>query len=323
MLATPSECMALLRCPKTGYPLRRSNDKLVASSLETDPQPEYPIIEDIPVLIDFQNSVLTADDVIVNAAASVVERPRYSGVTAHIKRLLSPHKSSTRTNVRRLITELEENPNPSSVLIVGGGSIGQGMQPIYDHPRLTVYSFDIYRSKLTQFIADAHQIPMPESSVDAVVVQAVLEHVLQPQMVVDQIWRVLKPRGLVYSETPFMQQVHEGAFDFTRFTESGHRYLFRDFECLASGASGGPGLQFMWSMDYLVRSLFRSERAGKVAKLLFFWAQYLDRLVPPSYAVDGASGVFFLGRKSLTRLQPSEIIPYYRGAQTTQGRENL
>ena len=68
-----------------------------------------------------------------------------------------------------------------------------------------------------------------------------LEHVLEPELVVAEIHRVLMPDGLVYAGTPFMQQVHEGPYDFMRFTESGHRWLFRRFERLASGATGGPG----------------------------------------------------------------------------------
>ena len=165
------------------------------------------------------------------------------------------------------------------------------------------------------FIGDAHHIAPSDSSFDVVVIQAVLEHVIEPQRVVDEIWRVLRPRGIVYSETPFMQQVHEGAFDFTRFSDSGHRFLFRKFSLIDSDASGGPGRQFTWSLDYLVRGLFRSRTAGKVAKLLFFWVQYLDRFIPPRYAVDGASGVYFLGAKSEKEIQPREIIRYYKGAQ--------
>ena len=49
--------------------------------------------------------------------------------------------------------------------------------------------------------------------------------------------------------------------------------------------------------------------------MLFFWVQYLDRFIPPSYAVDGASGVYFLGAKSEEAMQLREIIRYYKGAQ--------
>ena len=94
------------------------------------------------------------------------------------------------------------------------------------------------------FIADAHNIPIVNEYFDCVIIQAVLEHVLRPNQVVNEIFRVLKANGIVYSETPFLQQVHEGPYDFTRFTESGHRYLFKNFELIKSGASDGAGLQF-------------------------------------------------------------------------------
>jgi ubiquinone/menaquinone biosynthesis C-methylase UbiE len=69
-------------------------------------------------------------------------------------------------------------------------------------------------------VADGHQLPIADGSVDGVWIQAVLEHVLDPSIVVQEIHRVLTPGGVVYAETPFMQPVHEGAYDFTRFSLS-------------------------------------------------------------------------------------------------------
>ena len=175
--------------------------------------------------------------------------------------------------------------------------------------------FDIYGSPITQFIADAHQIPLRNESVDAVVVQAVLEHVLDPWQVAREIHRVLKPNGLVYSEVPFMQQGHEGAYDFTRFTESGHRYVFRHFTRINSGVVAGPGTQLIWSIDHLGRSLFRSRSVGRLLRLLFLWLRFFDRICSPKFAVDDASAVFFLGRKSAHELTPKEIVAHYQGAQ--------
>jgi SAM-dependent methyltransferase len=201
------------------------------------------------------------------------------------------------------------------VLVIGGGSIGQGMTPLYDDPDLHIMSFDIYKSEYTQFVADAHKLPLPDDCFHCVIIQAVLEHVLSPQIVVGEITRVLKNNGIVYSETPFLQHVHEGAYDFTRFTDSGHRYLYRNYVEISSGVSAGAGTQMLWSIDYFFRSLFRSRKAGKTFKVLFFWVQYLDVFMPEKYSVDAASGVFFLGRKSNVKIQPKDIVKYYKGAQ--------
>jgi ubiquinone/menaquinone biosynthesis C-methylase UbiE len=207
------------------------------------------------------------------------------------------------------------------VLVIGGGTIGNGAEALYSDPRMRLIAFDVYGSPVTQFIADAHQIPLADASVDAVVVQAVLEHVLDPRRVVDEIHRVLRPEGIVYAETPFLQQVHAGPYDFNRYTCSGHRYLFRSFGEIDAGAVAGPGTQVLWSVDHLVRALTRSELAGKFARVPFFWLRYFDRLVPTTFAMDDASAYYFLGRRGDSELTPHEIVDYYRGAQRGERSE--
>jgi SAM-dependent methyltransferase len=179
---------------------------------------------------------------------------------------------------------------------------------------MRLISCDIYFSAATDVLADGHFLPFRSASFDGVAAQAVLEHVLDPATVVSEMRRVLKPGGIVYAETSFMQQVHEAAFDFTRFTHSGHRWLFRDFDEILSGASDGPGNALLWSLRYLVRGLARTKLAGIVASLIMLWVRLFDRLIPEAYAVDSTSAVFFIGRKSDNSLSPKDIISYYRGA---------
>ncbi len=132
---------------------------------------------------------------------------------------------------------------------------------------------------------------------------------------VSEICRVLKNDGIVYAETPFLQQVHEGAYDFTRFTESGHRYLFNQFKLIRSGVIAGSGTQLLWSIDFFFRGLFRSRKIGKLSKLVFFWLQYFDNWIPEEYAIDSASSVFFLGVKQDFPISSQEIIEHYQGSQ--------
>ena len=141
--------------------------------------------------------------------------------------------------------------------------------------------FDIYASPEADFIADAHDIPLPDDSVDGVWIQAVLEHVIEPDRVVAEIHRVLRPGGIVYAEIPFMQTVHEGAYDFTRLTDTGVRWLFRWFERIDSGTVLGPGSALLWSITAVLTGLLRSPKAGKLlATLLFFWVRFADKLIP-------------------------------------------
>jgi ubiquinone/menaquinone biosynthesis C-methylase UbiE len=311
MLLGRNECVAILRCPVTREHLTFAPD---GSSRAEPSGRSYLSLEDTPILIDFENSVIDRNSFIGSHGASSVKRRRYVRLSGGIKKLLSPPKKATRVNVDWLVKELETRPD-ARVLIIGGGTVGQGMEPLYDHSSIKVISFDIYRTDRTQFIADAHAIPLADGSVDAVVVQAVLEHVVHPETVAAEIWRVLKDGGLLYAETPFMQHVHEGAYDFTRFTESGHRFLFRRFQLIRSGTTAGPGTQLLWAVDYFVKSLFRSRIAGKIAKAAFVWLQWFDGLISEDYSSDAASGVYFLGRKSDIEISPREVVDFYRGAQ--------
>ena len=142
---------------------------------------------------------------------------------------------------------------------------------------------------------------------------------LDPIRVVSEIHRVLVDGGLVYSEIPFMQQVHGGKYDFTRFTLLGHRRLYRCFDEVRSGAQGGPGMALAWSLWYFMRALAPG-RAGRavaavLARLLFFWLKYVDTfVVARPAAIDAASGTFFLGRRRTAAVSDVEVLASYRGA---------
>ncbi len=110
-------------------------------------------------------------------------------------------------------------------------------------------------------------------------------------------------------------QVREGAYDFTRFSHSGHRWLFRRFEEIASGSVGGPGRSLVWAIRYLARALTGSNKGATLAAAAFFWRRYLDRLCRPGLAGDAANGVYFLSRRSATALAPRDIIAYYAGSK--------
>ncbi|MEV0219651.1 class I SAM-dependent methyltransferase [Streptomyces sp. NPDC050704] len=320
-LADPETTRRLLVCPRCRSGLTDTTGGLncTVSTCAYRSPGAFPMAGRWPVLVDFERSVVDCGEAVRTADRTDTARPGPAGgadaLPALLRRVFKPPNRIAAQNVDLLLRSL---PGPApTLLVVGGATVGNGVNAAYHDPRVQVIGFDIVGSPVTQFIADAHQIPLPSASVDAVLVQAVLEHVLDPHLVVAEIHRVLKGGGLVYAETPFLQQVHAGAHDFTRFTASGHRYLFRRFEELAAGPVAGPGTQLLWSVDHLVRGLTRSALAGRAVRGLMFWLRALDRLVPPEYATDDASALFFLGRRSDRELTAQEIVAYYRGAQVS------
>jgi SAM-dependent methyltransferase len=221
-------------------------------------------------------------------------------------------------NLARIMEILGEVETPK-ILIVGVGEGGEGEYILSGHPENFIIRTDIVYSKKVDVLCDAHDLPFSDESFDVVVIQAVLEHVIDPFKCVEEIHRVLKLGGIVYAETPFMQQVHLGRYDFMRFTHVGHRGLFRKFEEIESGVVGGPGMALAWSIKYFFATLAGNFKPMgwllEIALPFFtFYLKYIDRLlIQKPGSLDAASGFFFLGFKSEITLSDLEVCKTYRG----------
>jgi SAM-dependent methyltransferase len=304
---------SLLRCPRCRSNLRRSEtDAYSCSAADCVYHSEsFPMIGGTPALIDFARSIISREALETRQGASAIDR---SNIVSRVLRGAvygSNHLAEQMcAHFTKFLRMISVEPR---VLIIGGGERGAGTASLYAARDIRVIGTDIYTSAVVDVVADAHQLPFQDAAFDGVWIQAVLEHVLDPSDVVSEIHRVLKPEGLVYAETPFMQQVHEGAFDFTRFSRSGHRWLFRNFAEIGSGNVGGPGQSLIWAIRYLFRSLSASNKGATLGSFPFFWLRYLDLFCRRDYAADAANGVYFLGRRSTTALAPRDMITYYPG----------
>jgi len=305
----------LFICPRCASPVRLERGRWHCAGASCRYAAEaFPVVGGVPVLVDFEHSVVDADHVRAVQGASQVERSR---LAVPLRHLMHPPNTTAPTNVTRMLGLLRADVGSVGrrprILVIGGGVVGDGLEELYADPSVDLIGFDIYSSPDVQFIGDGHAIPLADGSADGVIIQAVLEHVLEPTIVAREIHRVLRPGGIVYADTPFLQQVHEGAYDFTRFTDSGHRFLFRRFERIDSGTVAGAGTALRWSVDYFVRALTRSVKLGRLVALGFFWLSYLDRFLDRKHSNDGASSVFFLGRKTERAISRAEILDYYQG----------
>ncbi len=73
-----------------------------------------------------------------------------------------------------------------------------------------------------------HEIPFPSARFDIVVTtKYIMEHVSEPQKVVDEFCRVLKPGGEAFIVAPHIRRQHQKPWDFYRYTEFALEHLFR------------------------------------------------------------------------------------------------
>lgn len=119
--------------------------------------------------------------------------------------------SPTSFRLERALDALINLPSKSLVLEVGTG-IGQFIRAIKkNRPELICHGCDISKEALdharqyndgVEYVLNSENLPYADSSVDAVVIFDVLEHVEHPQLMIKEVNRVLKRGGLFYCFVP-------------------------------------------------------------------------------------------------------------------------
>ena len=274
----------------------------------------------VPVLINNDESLFSREDFVARRnIAFDPRRARFKEWVDNVLPTLGTNRKA-KQNYRLLARLLLARSPAPIVLVIGGRVLGEGMQALNSRPEIRLVETDVAPGPRTQTICDARDLPFDANSFDGVVVQAVLQYVADPVRCVEEIQRVLKPEGLVYAETAFMQQVVHGRYDFTRFTHVGVRRLFRKFREVRSGPTAGPGMALAWACHFFLLS-FASKRFTRslihaTARLTLFWLKYFDALLlrkPGAY--DAASGFFFLGIREDVELSDREVVRCYRGSE--------
>ncbi len=301
-----------LRCPRTHQKLLLENNFLITKDKKLI---RYPLVNNIPILINEDTSLFSFGDFVnrKNTTWNLKQKKIYK-----IIENFSPSiglNLKAKKNFKKIHKLL---PSNAKILVVGGGIEGVGIDVLYKESSFEIIGMDVSFAPKTNLIADGHDIPFEDSTFDCVIIQAVLEHVLDPARCIHEIHRVLKVSGLVYAETPFMQQVHMGAYDFTRFTHLGHRRLFRRFVEIEHAPLMGPGSSLAWAYTYFLASFTSSKHLGMLIKIFAhstsFFLKYFDYYLidkPGSY--DAASAFFFLGKKSKKELSDKELLKEFKG----------
>ena len=274
---------------------------------------QYRTVGHIPVLTDEAASAISFD-----SEGASLNKSHWKSLA--LRYLPSLDKNVVPTEVKahliREILALNEQP---IVLNIGGKHPTSLTDQICELENVNAIECDLAYRARTGVFANPERIPLRDGSVDCVLLDALLEHVPNPQEVVNEAWRVLKPNGIIFSDTPFMVQVHGGAFDYMRFSHQAHRWLFRNFDELGSGVSSGPGVALAYAIQYFFLSFAAGQRSRYVIKtscrLTLFWLKYFDRFLStkPS-ALDAAHGLYFFGRRADTAITERELVERYDGS---------
>jgi SAM-dependent methyltransferase len=120
-------------------------------------------------------------------------------------------------------------------------------------------------------IADAHELQnyVEKNSVDIVILFNIIEHLRSPEIVLDQVYEVLKNYGSVYFTIPFLYPIHEKPNDYSRFTIYKLNLLFSNFEKVEIYHLGGY-FSLVSNLIFIASKLFKNKFLKQVFKLIAF-----------------------------------------------------
>lgn len=170
----------------------------------------------------------------------------------------------------------------------------------------TVLCADIAAGPGVDIVCDAHDMRenLADNTIDCVVTISTLEHVKKPWIVVDEIYRVLKPGGMLYVNTPWVFPFHADPNDHYRFSHRGLEILCERFDVLESGYNRGPAstMAHLSAHSLAIMLSFNSRMLYGILVDLLKWPlapfKYLDALLkrhPMAHVV--ANGAYVVGRK--------------------------
>lgn len=188
--------------------------------------------------------------------------------------------------------------NGTNLWLGGGGLKTEGFINIDLSP---FYGVDV--------VAHAARLPIFDCSCDRIACLALLEHVQNPEEVVREAYRVLKPNGLIEVVVPFCHPYHAYPSDFSRFSREGLAILFASFIDVKIGIRTGPTTTILTFMIYYGKLIFPVHCSNPVRRWInrgimgaFGWVvapiRYLDHWInrlPEAHVL--ANHFYVSGRK--------------------------
>ena len=127
------------------------------------------------------------------------------------------------------LSKIKVNQNKKNeVLFVGAG--GDLEELVRSKNEFKVVSIDIDKVRSPDILGDISNTSLPDSSFDTIIVLEVFEHIKLPGKAIKEIYRILKPNGVLILSIPFIFPIHDEPNDFQRWTLQGCRLLTHQFQ---------------------------------------------------------------------------------------------
>jgi SAM-dependent methyltransferase len=147
-------------------------------------------------------------------------------------------RDPVRNYVRQMISKFTfEEP----ILDCGAGWDPNLYQPLFPKMKYIKLNSQDYNPPCIDVVCDiCNMSPIEDNSIGLVLLLESLEHIEQPQKALDEIYRVLKPNGLLILTTVLGMGIHRCPKDYWRFCPDGIEVLMRKYKMLDFTLEGEP-----------------------------------------------------------------------------------
>lgn len=163
---------------------------------------------------------------------------------------------------------------------------------------------EVQQYRFTDIVCTTPKLPFADNCFDGVISHAVFEHIPNPFVTAKELYRILKPGGLIFIDTAFLQPFHSDPNHYFNMTVSGLRQIMSGFEEIHSGIL--PHHYPSYSMMMLIRIIWPHVEEKQWKRRLEDWHAFLmqegdnlDGMLGEKGREILAAGVFFEGRKPL------------------------
>lgn len=128
------------------------------------------------------------------------------------------------------------------------------------------------------------KIDITNSYADTIISFSVMEHLCEPQVFLNESYRILKEDGVAILSVPWMWWIHEAPYDYFRYTPYGLKYMFEKagFRDIHIQPTCGFYTTIFVKINYFTLRLIKGSKFRKLATkslLIPFW--YLSQKIAP------------------------------------------
>ena len=143
-----------------------------------------------------------------------------------IRRLIIPN--SSRYYLKKYNAAFARQTDPGMV-VLDAGSGTQPYRQLFGHCIYESADFEIVEKPYAEstYVCNLAEIPVESDRFDRIIFNQVMEHLPDPISVLKELNRVMKKGGLMICTCPLFYEEHEKPYDFYRYTQFSHQFMFK------------------------------------------------------------------------------------------------